>query len=178
MSDDAQNGTDTAQAATSQAKSQSLEDLLSGLDEDARKVVLGEVTKARTEAKGLRERLKAAEPGLQELETLKQANQSETERWQSFAKQQEDRAAKAEREAMVARVALAKRLPANLAARLQGDDEAALAADADELLSLVPKDTSPRAPRVDLSQGSSAKGGTAATPAQEFAGMLQTLQGR
>lgn len=170
-----QQGAQATEAATD--KPRTLDDLLAGLDEDARKVVLGEVSKARTEAKGLRERLKATEPQLSRLASLEAASQTEAERQQAALSEATKRAEQAERNALRAHVALTKGLPANLAARLQGDDQAALEADADELLSMLPKDTSPRAPRVDRSQGSSANGGTA-SPGDQFAALIKQQIGR
>jgi hypothetical protein len=70
----------------------SLEDLLGTLDEDARMVVLGEVSKARNEAKNLRERFKEAEPKLTEYERLVEASKSDLERAQEAAKSANDRA--------------------------------------------------------------------------------------
>lgn len=55
------------------------------------------------------------------------------------------------------RVALQKGLPADLIDRLRGDSEDEIAADADHLMSLFPKQTEPDtspAPRPDLTQGS------------------------
>jgi hypothetical protein len=69
-------------------------------------------------------------------------------------------AAEAERDALRLtslrqKVALEKGLPATLADRLKGNTEEELAADADELLALVPVGADPSAPgpRPDLSQG-------------------------
>lgn len=70
----------------------SLEDLLGSLDDDARSVVLGEVSKARNEAKNLRERFKEAEPKLTEYERLVEASKSDLERAQETAKAANERA--------------------------------------------------------------------------------------
>lgn len=169
---------ETTTETAEQAKPKSLEDTLAGLDEDARKFVLDQVGKARSEAQGLRKRLKDAEPDLKQLAELRQASQTEAERQQAALSEAQKRAEKAERDALRASVALRKGLPANLAARLQGDDEAALEADADELLSLVPQDSTPRAPRVDLSQGSSAIGAAATSPREQFAAIVRQHLGR
>lgn len=69
----------------------SLEDLLGGLDDDARGVILGEVSKARSEAKNLRDRLKDAEPKLSEYDRLVEASQTETERAQAAATRAQQR---------------------------------------------------------------------------------------
>jgi len=57
--------------------------------------------------------------------------------WQKLAEQREIELKVERAKALRANVALAKGLPAELAARLQGDDETALNADADKLLALV-----------------------------------------
>lgn len=69
----------------------SLEDLLGGLDDDARSVVLGEVSKARNEAKNLRDRFKEAEPKLTEYERLVDASKSDLERERDRANAATDR---------------------------------------------------------------------------------------
>ncbi len=155
----------------------SLEDTLAALEESDRKFVLDQLGKARSEAQNLRKRLKDAEPDLRQLAELRQASQTESERQMVALNEAQQRAEKAERDALRASVALRKGLPAKLAARLQGDDEASLEADADELLSLVPPDSTPRAPRMDLSQGSSA-GAKGTSPADQFAAILKQQIGR
>lgn len=64
-------------------------------------------------------------------------------------------------------VALEKGIPANLAARLQGDDYDTIAADADSLAELV-TGNKPASPKADPSQGTKPTGG-ALTNAQQFA---------
>jgi sulfite reductase alpha subunit-like flavoprotein len=74
-------------------------------------------------------------------------------------------------------IGLAKGLPTALIERLRGDDEAALNADADSLLALLPQQTpTVTAPRPDLSQGSRAPATT--SPADEFANALRRATGR
>lgn len=68
----------------------SLEDLLGSLDEDSRSVVLGEVSKARNEAKGLRDRLREAEPKLTEWQRLQEASQTDLERAQEAARKAQE----------------------------------------------------------------------------------------
>lgn len=75
-----------AEPATTPAK-KSLEDLLGSLDDDARTVVLGEVQKARSEAKNLRDRLKEAEPIVTEWRKLEEASKTELEKAQAAAQQ-------------------------------------------------------------------------------------------
>lgn len=132
----------------------------------------------RAEKRTLQAKMADAAPKLSKYDEMVAAQQSDAERWQTYAKQFEERADKAERELLRSRVALEKGLPPNLAARLQGDDEAALAADADELMALMPRDTTSRAPRPDMSQGSSSKGGGAAQPRDQFAALLNQQLGR
>ena len=73
----------------------------------------------------------------------------------------------AELASLRAQVALEKGLPANLAARLQGDDYDTLAADAESLSELV-TGNKPTAPKADPSQGPKPTGGPLTT-AQQFA---------
>lgn len=136
------------------------------------------IERLRGENKTLKAKAAEAAPKLVKYDELVSQKDADLERWQSFGKQNEQRAEQAEREALRLRVALDKGLPKNLAARLQGDDEAALSADADELLALVPKDSTPRAPRPDASQGSSARPPSAMAPRDEFAAFLQNVTGR
>lgn len=70
----------------------SLEDLLGALDDDARSVVLGEVSKARNEAKNLRDRFKEAEPKLTEYERLVEASKSDLQKAQEAADRESTRA--------------------------------------------------------------------------------------
>lgn len=179
MSEPATEPTAAAQPQAGQAQPPKLEDMLAGLDESVRDTVLKEVRSARTEARNLRDRVKAAEPQLQELASLKAAAQTAEERQAAALADANARLQKAERDALRSSVALRKGLPANLASRLQGDDEAALEADADELLTMVAKqDTTPRVPRPDPSQGSSANGGAAPDLGSQFGAFLQQQMGR
>lgn len=81
----------------------------------------------------------------------------------------------AELKAIRLQVALEKGIPANLAARLQGDDYDSIAADADSLSELVT--TRSPSPRSDPSQGSRNTGG-ARTPAQDLADAITNARGR
>jgi TolA-binding protein len=58
------------------------------------------------------------------------------------------------RDATRYRIALEQGLPPALAGRLQGADEAAMVADAEALLALIPAQPTSRTPRPDPSQGS------------------------
>lgn len=178
MSTTTTENTDKTEPAEPKSPAQSLEELLADVDESTRRVVLDQVSKARDEAHGLRTRLKAAEPKLAEYDALVDAAKTDLERAQEAASTATERATKAERSALAYRVALEKGLPAELASRLQGDDEAALIADADKLRALIPEEpAAPRAPRPDPSQGSSSTP-TPADPAAVFAAALQQQLGR
>jgi hypothetical protein len=64
-------------------------------------------------------------------------------------------------------VGIDKGLPKSLIARLQGEDEETLSADADSLLEFMPADTKQAPPRPDPSQGPKPTG--SASTAQQFA---------
>lgn len=91
--------------------------------------------------KELNQRAKDAEAQLVQLqETQRQAAEAklaDEKKWEQLAQQREVELKRERAERLRASVALAKGLPPDLAARLQGDDEAALNADADKLLALV-----------------------------------------
>jgi hypothetical protein len=170
------------QTPTDTPKPSSLEDLLAAMDEDSRKVVLGEVSKARTEAKGLRDRLKAAEPKVTEYDRLLEASKTDQERAQEAltssnqrATALEQRLARAEVRAALAGVvdnpdAIVDDL--NLS-RFVGEDGEV---DANAIAALRQKYagfSSPRPPRPDGSQASGANGRSTSSPADEFASLLQ-----
>lgn len=73
-------------------------------------------------------------------------------------------------------VGLDKGLPKSLISRLQGDDEDALAADADALLAFIPTDAKP-IPKADPSQGPSSTPGSQ-TPDQQFGEFLNSQLSR
>lgn len=78
------------------------------------------------------------------------------------------------RESLRYRVGLERGLPPALVGRLQGDDEAALTADADALLALIPaQPPSSTTPRPDPSQGSRTP--AASTPEAAFAAFMGSL---
>lgn len=86
------------------------------------------------------------------LKTIEDRDMSELDKAKRDLAEATERASKAERDRLVAKVALAKGLPAELADRLVGSDEDELAADADRLLTLV-KGTAANSPKPDRSQG-------------------------
>jgi hypothetical protein len=166
-----------------------LESSLAGLDDDTRRFVLGEVSRARSEAQGLRTRLNEAAPKLTEYDRLVEASKTDLERAQAAARAAEERAAKNRDRAVRAEVkALAADRfadPGDAAAFLDlgsyadGDDIDAgrIRADLDDLLTRKPhlaKPSGPRKPTPDPTQaaGANAGGGTA-DPASQFAAFMQ-----
>lgn len=160
----------------------SLEELLADLDDDRRGVILGEVSKARNEAKNLRTRLTEAEPKIAEYDRLAQASQTDAER--ALAAQQ---AAEARAEAAVQRIAKAE-VKAALAGLVDDPDsiiedlnlsrfvDSNGDIDAGALSALKSKYAAfagRRAPRPDHTQASGSNGATASTPAAELAAILQ-----
>lgn len=131
----------------------------------------------RNDKKALQAKVKAVEPKAAQYDQLIAAQQTEAERQAAAFTELQQRAERAEKDALRASVALAKGLPADLASRLQGDDEASLAADADVLLSLIPASTEPRRPQPDLSQGSSAAGGAAVDGRTQLINFIRSQQG-
>lgn len=112
-----------AQDGPQEPKPKSLEDMLSVLDEDSRKAVLAQVSKARTEAAGYRAKLREAEPLVKKAREIEAANQTAQEKAEAAARQAEERAA-----AAVRRIASAE-----IRAALTGvvPDPAAVAEDLD-----------------------------------------------
>lgn len=88
-----------------------------------------ELTKTRNEAAGYRTRLREAEDKLKDAKT--------PEEFESAITEFRTKNAELERNLVVTKVAAKYELPAELAARLQGDDEAAIEADAKALAALV-----------------------------------------
>jgi hypothetical protein len=118
-------------------------------------------------------RIAELEPKATQFDALEQASKTDLERFQEKLAETTRQATEAQRQALVATVALEKGLPASLARRLQGDTQADLEADADELLAQFPQsDSGPRRPAPDASQGSSATG---RSPDQDAANWLQQL---
>lgn len=130
---------------------------------------LGEAGKKALAAE--RKRADAAEKALKALqaESDARANEelSELERVKKENDDLRNGSTQAELKATRLQVALEKGIPANLAARLQGDDYDSIAADADSLAELV-TGTKPATPKPDLSQGPKGDGGKQSN-AQQFA---------
>lgn len=152
----------------------SLEDLLGGLDDADRGVILGEVSKARNEAKNLRDRLKEAEPKVTEYDRLAEASKTETQRATDAAAAAQQRVNELTTRAINAEVkALAASQfadPADVAAFLDtskyvnpaGDiDTTSIAADLADLLTRKPylaSTPNKSVPAPNPAQGSSANG--------------------
>lgn len=163
-----------------------LEDLIAGLDDDAKATVLGEVRKARVEAKGLRDRLKAAEDAATaEAARLRAATLTEAERATEAAKRSDDKVSKVFTNLAQAKIeaAAAGRFadPDDATSLLNpakyvnddGDvDTAGIKADLDELLSRKPHLAAKRGPRPDPSQGAGS-GAAGLTPADSWASWLK-----
>jgi hypothetical protein len=106
-----------------------------------------ELTKVRGEAASYRTRLRDAEDKLKDAKT--------PEEFESAVSEIRNANAALERQIMVNKVAGKYELPAELAARLQGDDEAALEADAKALAALVAAKTTPETLGGGLNPGES-----------------------
>jgi hypothetical protein len=171
-----------AAPAPAEGAKKSLEDLLADLDDDRRGVILGEVSKARSEAKNLRDRLKDAEPKVAEYDRLAQASQTDAERATERATAAEARAAAATQRVARAEVkaALAGLVDnpdsiiedLNLARFVSDDGEV----NDDAIAALKSKYAAfgtRRAPRPDPTQASGSNGATTANPASELAAILQ-----
>lgn len=121
-------------------------------------VELGDGGKKALEAE--RKRANALDKQLKAFQAEREADEAakltELERAQKAAKDASERLAEYEKTTMRQKVALDTGLPAALVARLQGDDEASLVADAESLMALL---NTPTTPKPDPSQG--AKGSQA-----------------
>lgn len=160
----------------------SLEDTLAALDEADRAYVLGEVTGARTEAKGLRERLKASEPKVAEYDRLAAASRTAEERAQEAATAAEERAAAANQRAARAEV---KAVLAGVVDDPDGiiedldlakfvDEDGDVDTDAvRKLRDKYARFGNPRTPRPDPSQASGARQ-SRQEPRDEFASILRS----
>lgn len=138
-------------------------------DADYVKTLRAQAAKYRTEAK-------ANADAAQRLAALEESQKTETQRLL-----EERDALRAERdtvqaEAMRARVALSKGLPADLADRLRGSSDEELAEDADRLLALLKPAGPPRFGAVD--QGVRPPSGGTASPAEDFARHLARQMGQ
>lgn len=132
----------------------------------------------RGENKSLKSRWADAAPKLTEYDRLVEASKSELEQAQEAARQHQTRAEQAERDLARHRIALSKGLQVDDLEFIHGDDEESIAAAADKFLARTRDNASPRPPRPDPSQGSSASGGVAPSPGDQFAAFLKQQMGR
>lgn len=93
--------------------------------------------KKNREAQSLRQRLKELEPLARKARELEEAQKTEAQKAAEARAAAERERDEARIELLRYKVALAKGLPADLAARLRGGTEEELSKDADELLKLV-----------------------------------------
>lgn len=98
--------------------------------------------KANEEAKKYRLEAKGKDEELTELKKAQDSSKSDMEKVREQIAALETRAEKAEREALVATVAQAKKIPAALASRLSGTTQEELEADADGLVEALNLDGS------------------------------------
>lgn len=163
-----------------------LEESLAALDEETRTYVLGEITTARTEARKLRDRVKAAEPKATAYDRLEAASRTAEETAQEAIKSAEAKAvaanhriAKAEiKAALTGVVTNPAKYVERLNLALYVDEDGEIDTDAVEQLKadeLAERESAgrPRPPRPDASQASGANGRSKADPAQEFASLMQ-----
>jgi len=138
-----------------------------------------EARKWEKRAKENHKRVQELEPKASQYDVLEAASKTDLERAQEQIAALQQQSATNERQALIASVALDKGLPASLARRLQGESKEDLEADADELLSQfgTTNQTTTRSPAPDHSQGSSANGGSAGTPADQFASLIKSMPG-
>lgn len=152
------------------AAQRSLEELLSGLSDGDRSIILGEVHKARSEAQGLRSRLRDAEPKVQAYDALEEASRSDLEKAQAAAIEATRRADELQARAVQAEIkaAAAGKFadPSDAVAFLTGDyttedggiDTDRIAAEMTDLLTRKPHLGTARGPIVNPAQGTSAQG--------------------
>lgn len=171
----------------------SLEDLLADLDDDRKTAVLGEVRKARNEAKSLRVRLQDALPKAQQFDALDASTKTEQQRAEAAiaaaAKATQAANARAVKAEVKALAASEFADPEDAFAFLDhasyvdaaGDiDTQQIKADLAELLARKPhlgKAPSTRRPQPDRTQGSGARGASPIEPRDQFAAWLRQPQG-
>lgn len=190
-----QSGQQSGQPAEPQQQKRSLEDLLSGLEQADRDAVLGEVSKARTEAQSLRKRLRDAEPLAKQAQQAADAQKTAEQRAQEAQAEAEkkansyrDRAVKAEVKALAsADFADPEDAAAFLDLSTYVDDSGeidskAIQTDLTDLLKRKPHLGKPteqgrRAPAPDRSQGSSGNGTHTSDPGAVFAAFAKEQLG-
>lgn len=135
-------------AETEPTATKSLDDLLAAMPEEQRGIVLGEVGRARSEAKNLRERLKAAEPKASEYDKLAEAQKTEAQKMADAVAVADRARIAAETSLLRFQVAAEKKLDPDLVQFLSGATKEDIESQADALLAKVAN-----ARTVDLGQG-------------------------
>lgn len=107
-----------------------------------------------------------------QFDAITEAQKTEMQRIQERSEAAEKRAAELEQELVRSQVAVNKKLPPELAARLRGSTAEELAADADALLALMKTSNSLKP---DHSQGS--RSAASPDPAQQFADLILKARG-
>jgi hypothetical protein len=136
--------------------------------EELNRIIAERVKRAEAKYAGFGDLKKKAE----QFDAIAEAQKTELQRSQERAEAAEKRAAEVERELVRSQVAVTKKLPAELAARLRGDTPEELAADADALLALMKTSNSLKP---DPSQGS--RSAASPDPAQQFADLILKARG-
>jgi hypothetical protein len=147
---------------------------LTELPEWARKAIEkgnAEAARYRTALREESTRAKANATAAERLAALEESQKTEAQKVAERAELAEKRAAESERDLARYKVAVLKKLPAELAERLRGDTAEELAADADALLALL-KTTTDLKP--DPSQGNR----TSASAAPDMNSLLRAAAGR
>lgn len=141
-------------------------------DTKAEKDWQAEAEKYRKFSREWETRAKANSNAAEKLAALEESQKTEAQKIAERAEAAERRAAESERELARYRVAVAKKLPAELTDRLRGDTPEELAADADALLALVRVSNSLKP---DPTQGS--RSAASPDPAQQFADLILKARG-
>lgn len=127
VTDDTGSATDTGQQ----------DDVTAGLGEAGQKALAAE-RKARTAAeRAAKAHQKQIDDLSRQLQEFQDRDKTEAQRLTDAKSAAEQRAASAEQQLLRFKVAAAKNLPANLAARLQGSTEEEMTADAESLLEIL-----------------------------------------
>jgi predicted RNase H-like nuclease (RuvC/YqgF family) len=147
MSEDAQAGQPTDQTTNDPTNHEP--DFDGDFDAERAKRAIGNL---RERERKLKAQLAELAPKASELDALKASQKSDIEKLTEQLETERAQRLSLERQAIRARVALAKSLPADLADRLQGETEEELLADADKLLAIVTPQPS-GVPRASSRQG-------------------------
>lgn len=132
----------TAKEAEAKAAETEEDDLLKGAQnpDAVRNAIKAERERAKVAKKVADDATSEAEKLRAKVQEFEDRDKSEQEKAEKRAKDAEDKATKAEHKLLRLEVASAKKVPANLASRLVGENKAELEADADELMKSVKAD--------------------------------------